>query len=391
MSGALVVGGDYRGLGLVRSLGRHGIDVWVLTDGEDVLGAYSRYCANSLPLAKGPYAEQADQLLRLAGSAAVRGRTLFPTSDRAAAMIAQHHAALAEHYVLTTPPWDTLRIAFDKRATYELAERVGVPYPHTWRPGSAAEAAALPLELPVIIKPAVHEEENALTVAKAWRADTREELRTTFEQAAALLPAEELLVQEFVPGGGENQVSYAALTDRGRPLATVVARRTRQFPTDFGRASTFVETIEQPAIVASSETLLAALSYTGLVELEYKRHPGGGQFKLLDINPRVWGWQSLCGRAGVDFPYLMWRLANGLPVEPVHAAVGVRWVRHSTDIPTSALEILGRRMALRPYLASMRGPVENAIWASDDRRPGLYEYPMLIRTVARRLANGRHV
>ena len=152
-----------------------------------------------------------------------------------------------------------------------------------------------------------------------------------------------------------------------------------------------METIEQPAIVASSETLLAALSYTGLVELEYKRHPGGGQFKLLDINPRVWGWQSLCGRAGVDFPYLMWRLANGLPVEPVHAAVGVRWVRHSTDIPTSALEILGRRMALRPYLASMRGPVENAIWASDDRRPGLYEYPMLIRTVARRLANGRHV
>src|SRR5947209_625203 len=31
-AGAVVIGGDYRGLGIVRSLGRHGIPVWVLTD-----------------------------------------------------------------------------------------------------------------------------------------------------------------------------------------------------------------------------------------------------------------------------------------------------------------------------------------------------------------------
>jgi D-aspartate ligase len=389
--GALVVGGDYRGLGIVRSLGRRGIPVWVLTDGDDVLATRSRYAARHMPLEGHAYDEQSASLLRLADRHALDGWTLFPTSDRSAAMVGQHHAELAERYVLTTPSWDTLRWAFDKRLTYELAERLGITYPRTWKAADADEAAALPVEYPVIVKPAVREEDNALTVAKAWRADDPVELHARFAEGAELLPAGELLIQELVPGGGESQVSYTALCDEGHPLATLMARRTRQYPPDFGRASTYVETIEQPEIEDPSERLLAELKFTGLVELEYKRHPTSGEFKLLDVNPRVWGWQSLCGRAGVDFPYLAWRLAHSEPVAPARGAVGVRWVRHSTDLPTSLREMLGRRLSPRTYLASLRGPIESAIFARDDPAPGLWEYPMLVGTLVRRLASGREV
>ena len=45
--GALVIGGDYRGLGIVRSLGRHGIPVWVLAD-EHRIATVSRYAVRSL-------------------------------------------------------------------------------------------------------------------------------------------------------------------------------------------------------------------------------------------------------------------------------------------------------------------------------------------------------
>src|SRR5919109_2550401 len=40
--GALVIGGDYRALGVVRSLGRRGIPVWVVTNEHRVATA-SRY------------------------------------------------------------------------------------------------------------------------------------------------------------------------------------------------------------------------------------------------------------------------------------------------------------------------------------------------------------
>jgi len=40
--GVVVIGGDYQGLGIVRSLGRHGIPVRVIDD-ERSIACYSRY------------------------------------------------------------------------------------------------------------------------------------------------------------------------------------------------------------------------------------------------------------------------------------------------------------------------------------------------------------
>ena len=41
--GAVVIGGDYQGLGIVRSLGRQGVPVCVVDD-EHSISRYSRYC-----------------------------------------------------------------------------------------------------------------------------------------------------------------------------------------------------------------------------------------------------------------------------------------------------------------------------------------------------------
>src|SRR4051812_42523803 len=47
--GALVLGGDYRALGVVRSLGRRGVPVWVVRQGDDSLAVRSRYASRRLP------------------------------------------------------------------------------------------------------------------------------------------------------------------------------------------------------------------------------------------------------------------------------------------------------------------------------------------------------
>lgn len=44
--------------------------------------------------------------------------------------------------------------------------------------------------------------------------------------------------------GADTQLACAVLVESGEVLHSLVARRTRQYPADFGRASTFVETIE---------------------------------------------------------------------------------------------------------------------------------------------------
>jgi predicted ATP-grasp superfamily ATP-dependent carboligase len=327
-------------------------------------------------------------LTRLARERRLEGWALYPSADESAAMVARHHDELAAHYVLTTPPWDVFRWAYDKSLTYEVADRLGLAYPRVWTAVTASEAAALPITFPAILKPAVKKELNKLTAAKAWRVDDARELRSRFEEAARLVDAEHLLIQEFVPGGGDSQVSVATVCDDGELLATVVAQRTRQYPADFGRASTFVETIERPELVELAARLLAEIRFTGLVEVEFKRDPRDGSYKLLDVNPRVWGWHTLCQRAGVDFPYLAWQLARGERVPRPHASPGVRWRRLTTDLPTSLREMARGRLSPGAYLASLRGPRESAIFARDDPWPGVSELPMLMGVLARRVRHG---
>ena len=386
MTGALVIGADYRALGVVRSLGRRGVPAWVLRHGDDRLAGFSRFARRTLPLAEG-----AAFLLELCDEHGLDGWTLFASSDESAAFVARHHDELGERFRLTTPPWSVTQYAYDKRLTYPLAESLGLDVPQTWYPQDGSDVAALDCAYPVVLKPAIKDGFNRLTAAKAWRVDSRAELLARYVEACTFADPATLMVQELIPGGGAEQLSYAALYDDGRPLAELTARRTRQYPMDFGRASTYVETVDLPEVAEPARALLERVGYTGLVEVEFKRDARDRRCKLLDVNPRVWGWHTLCARAGVDFAYLAWQLAHGEEVLPSRARPGVRWTRFTTDLPTAFSEIRRGRLSARGYLRSLRGPRERAIFARDDPLPGLLEVPLLASVLARRLARGTGV
>jgi predicted ATP-grasp superfamily ATP-dependent carboligase len=193
------------------------------------------------------------------------------------------------------------------------------------------------------------------------------------------------MVQELVPGEGEAQFSYAALVKEGYPVASVVARRTRQYPRDFGQFSTYVETVDEPQVIEPSHRLLAATGFTGLVELEFKRDPRNGQFKILDVNPRVWGWHTLARRVGVDFPYLLWLLTQGEPVPEIRGHPGECWRHLSADLRVAMEEIVRGYLSPWTYLRSFRRPLESAIFAWDDPLPGLLDLPLFAWTVGKQI------
>lgn len=390
-AGAIVIGRDYGALGVVRSLGRQRIPVWLLEEAPSNAGC-SRYLAGRR---RWPATEagRLDLLRSLARDRGLGGWTLFPTSDESAALVARHHRELAEHFRLTTPPWEILKWAYDKRRTHELAERAGVDIPLTRYPKDRAELAAQEWTFPVVIKPATKPDVNALTAAKAWRVDDRAELLARYDEACALVDPATIMVQELIPGDGSTQLSFVALCRDGAPIASFVARRARQYPLDFGRYSTFVQSIACQETAELSHRLLAEMRYSGLVEIEYKRDPLTGAPKLLDVNGRVWSWHTLGRRAGVDFPYLQWRLANGLPVAEASGRPGVHWMRGLVDVPAALLGVRAGTLSLQSYLAGLRPPLEWALFAPDDPLPWLLDAPLMlmrrhrlrpVRTPARR-------
>src|SRR5262245_54163244 len=142
-AGAIVIGGDYRALGVVRSLGRRGIPVWVATN-EHLVAACSRYTKCRLHWPRGQE-KQLEFLLTLCKQRRLDGWALFPSDDEAAVFLSRHHCILTAHFRMTTPPWEVMKWCYDKRLTYRLADQLGVHQPRTFIPGGRDDLALLDL------------------------------------------------------------------------------------------------------------------------------------------------------------------------------------------------------------------------------------------------------
>ncbi|HEX2243666.1 MAG TPA: hypothetical protein VHK27_10515 [Gammaproteobacteria bacterium] len=129
---------------------------------------------------------------------------------------------------------------------------------------------------------------------------------------------------------------------------------------------------------------MRAIDYYGLVELEYKLDPRDGQYKLLDVNARSWGYHSLGLSAGVDFPYLLFADQLGEPIEPCRAQAGIRWIRLVTDLPTGVLEILDGRLDWRAYVRSLWSFHIESVFSREDPLPGLVELALIPSLIVKR-------
>jgi D-aspartate ligase len=382
--GAVVVGGDYQGLGIVRSLGRRKVPVCVIDD-EPSIARFSRYATHTIAVPSLRQERQTvDAVMAIGRRLGLEGWVLYPTRDETVAAFARHHSVLTEKFRVPTPHWDTIKWAWDKRNTYRLAHELDIPTPRTWYPRSVEDLDEISIDPPYTIKPAIKEHFFYATKAKAWRANNRLELQGLFLRAAAQVGPGEVMIQDLIPGDGRQQFAYCAFFKEGRAIGSMVVRRRRQHPAEFGRASTFVETVELPILEALSERFLRAIDYYGLVELEYKLDPRDGEYRLLDFNGRTWGYHSLGCSAGVDFPYLLFADQTGECVQPCRGKAGMSWIRLITDIPTGVLEILKGRQDWLAYLRSLMGFHVESVFTGEDLLPGLAELVLLPYLCAKR-------
>ncbi len=383
--GALIVGGAHGGLAVARSLGRQGIPIFFLTH-DNLITKFSRYVTGSAAWSGPEQPDAAEELLKIGRKHGLEGCVLLPGGDAEVQLIAKNHAALSKFFRVTTPDWTTCKWALDKRLTYQRAASLGIGYPRSFYPHNRMELAHLDCRFPVVLKPTARHSVNAFTLAKAWQADDPASLTERYDQASALVGADGIVLQEMIVGGGESQYSYAAVWDHGRPVASLVARRARQYPIHFGFTSTLVQSMDCPEVAEAGSRFLQSLDYHGVAEVEFKYDAADGRYKILDVNARAWTWIALGGSAGVDFPYILWQVATGKTVTPVRGRSGATWMHFSRDLAAACQEIIVGRIKPATYLRSFRWPTTFAAFATDDLLPGVMDLPLLgWRLISRRL------
>lgn len=377
--GALITGGDFQALGVLRTLVKKDIPI-IMLDSDLCIGKYSRFKKKFFRSPR-PSDNQSyvDFLIELAKKENIHGDrwVIFPNSDEMVYVLSKYKNILEEFYRIPTPDWEVIRNVYIKKNTYQLAEKNGISIPATYYPDSLQELVELNLNYPVVIKPSIRDNFYSKVRIKAFRINNKEELVKIYEYVCSIIEPSEVLVQEFIPGGPSHLYSFCPFFKDGEVLTSIMARRTRQHPMDFGHASTYAELVDIPEIQEIAEKFLGLINYYGFAEVEFMQDPRDGIYKLIEINPRVWGWHSIAIASGVDLPYLLYQDMIGEEMDIRLPIDHVKWVRLITDVPTVLSEIFKGRLKIRDYLTSMKGKKEFAVFSLNDPLPFLAEVAML--------------
>lgn len=321
---AFITDGHWRKtLAAVRALGQERLRVAVGESTALSMAGFSKYCRRRVVY---PSAlSTPDDFVSFLSDLISRHpcRLLLPMEDETVHLLSQHRDRFSRWTYLPVPATEKLEAARDKARVITLAQRLGVPVPRTWLIHDPDQIDGLvdDLPFPVVVKPRI----GSGAVGVAYVPDRRA-FREQYLAVHRRFPFP--MVQETIPREGPGYGASFLMDEAGRVKASFVHKRLREYPVS-GGASTLRVSVRHDEIYESALSLLKALDWFGVAMVEFKIDPRDGRPKLMEINPRFWGSLALAVHAGVNFPYLIYRMAAGerfKPVETYRLGIQCRWM-----------------------------------------------------------------
>jgi predicted ATP-grasp superfamily ATP-dependent carboligase len=271
---------------------------------------------------------------------------LYPMEEETLLLLAQHQSEISKYTYLLIPDAQKIEFVRDKGNLLRFAEAHGIPIPKTLydpptpepckvqgsgpvpdvvqgsgpKPNEVRDSPASDvvqglaspfdsIPIPAVIKPRISSGSFGIAYVKK-----REDLIPLYQKIHVQYPFP--LIQEWIPDGG-GTFGFSALLDHASHVkAAFIHKKLRMYPVQ-GGPSTLREGVEHPQIMELGLSLLRALKWVGVAMVEFKVDPRDGIPKLMEINPRFWGSLHLAIISGVDFPYLILKMARSEPFDPV--------------------------------------------------------------------------
>jgi predicted ATP-grasp superfamily ATP-dependent carboligase len=301
----------HKTLSVVRSLGEKGIDVSVGESTRLSTALFSRYAKRRViyPSPKrGP-----DEFLDFLEKELKKERyeVLITPEESTLLLIAKN---IKRFEGLTRFPFaehNLIAKASDKAEVIRLAKGIGISAPETIfiEDINELEKKTNNINFPAVIKPRMSSGSYGIRYV-----NNKDELFCAYKDVHSKYPFP--LIQEYIPQGGD-AFGVSCLFDKNTKLkAAFVHKRLREYPIT-GGPSTLRESVVNDEVKELAVKLLSSMKWYGVAMVEFKVDPRDNKPKLMEINPRFWGSLSLAIYSGVDFPYLLYRMAMGEGFEPV--------------------------------------------------------------------------
>lgn len=305
----------------IRALGGRGVPVTAGEATRLAAGLFSRYVSRRL-VYPSPVTSPGRFLSALVRELSRGGYgVVLPMELSTLLLLSRHRQAILPYARFPFAPHAVLARTARKWPVAAAAARWGIPVPRTRRlpRGDAVRDLTDDLlrdpGLPLVLKADLSEGGRGLFYC-------REAGEVTAALAAVARSGAPYVAQTMLPPGGDSLGVSVLLGEAGEVLGLAGHRRLRQYPLG-GGPSTCREAFLCPEAADNAVRLLRAMQFTGLAMVEFRVDPRDGRPYVLEVNPKFWGSLPLAIASGVDFPYLVYAWALGLPLPQCRQRPGV--------------------------------------------------------------------
>jgi len=302
-------------LAVIRSLGKKGIKVIAADATGFNAGFLSKYCAHKVtyPSPMENKEKFIESLLRLVKS--MKLDLLVPITDFTMIPILERREDFEPYVKVAAPPYEVAMKAYDKFQTVSIAQRCGVPHPKTFLIDSVKTLREVASELnyPAVIKPRMKVfwksgKAIMMKVTSDNYAYNEKDLQIKYEKLTnklrGIVPSDFFIIQEYVQGVG---YGVEVLMNDSNVMALFMHKRLREYPVTGGASTLRVSTWNR-RLTEYSVKLLREMSWQGVAMVEFKLEEKNSNTNLMEVNGRFWGSLPLAINAGVDFPYLLYKM-----------------------------------------------------------------------------------
>jgi len=307
---------------IVKSLGQKGISVYTSDFVPISMAFASRYSKGHF-LYPSPFREQKEFIECIVKNIdLLKADVLIPVFEETY-LIAKFKDELSKHVRMVIPDYDQILTAHNKDRWISIAKKLNIPVPKTYTIDELKNRSAeiKNLRFPFLIKPKQGGGAWAMT-----QVNSATELEALLKLESYIgLPWNRFFAQEKIDG---DTICVAMLFRQGEYRAKLTYKQLRDYPATGGQATLRISVHNEQA-EEYFERVLKDLKWHGICQADFVIDRKTNVPYMIDINPRFWGSLAQGIASGVDFPYLLFKIAIDGDVEPVdgfRTNVMTRWI-----------------------------------------------------------------
>lgn len=309
-------------LAIARSLGEKGFEVHCGEEFRNNLTSFSRYVKHRIiyPSPEKEPNEFIATLLKLVENE--RYDVIIPVRDETTSLLSKHKNEFSKYTNLYIADYKIIDKLRNKGETVKIAIECNIPVPKTYFPEDIdINEIKKRVEYPALIKPRVSSGARGIRYV-----DSLEKFDEIYNQVKN--DYGEPIIQEYINHDGGHYSIGALFNDNSEPVAIHVYKEIKQYPINGGPAVTAIS-VEKKKWVDNMLQILTNVGWKGPAHMDVLYDLSSNTPRLLEINPRFWMSLNLSIKSGVDFPYLLYQLANKKEMEemnPYRVDIKYRWV-----------------------------------------------------------------